>query len=358
MASLFSGSFIGKKDLADFFQKMAMLIEAGYDTTSSCELILRRKNKKDHSADKIRGVAELLVSTLREGFSLHEAMEKHPRVFSKYVNQVAVGEMSGNTAEVLNRICTQIREGGNMAAKIRGALVYPITVLGITIIAGIYLFTQVMPQMLEMITELTPESELPWTTRAIIATGDWLKAYGIQVAIIAVLAIIVFTIYAKTIGRRPVSKLVAHMPIVGKIVQNTNMASYYVNWEQMIAAGAEMSIALQSAVDAIGNLDMRLCFQAAQAEYANSGVSISESLEKISYIQEMEVQTIEIALNAGGISKSLKLLAEDREREAERSLDRLTAAISPILIGIVGIIVGIVVMAVYAPITSVANSIS
>ena len=122
MVNILSGR-IKKKDIAEYFQKLAMLLDTGYDLCSADELLTVKDagRRRDSSADGVRRIANLLLPDLREGFSLNKALASHPKNFAEYVQQVEVGELSGRTGEVLTRISEQIKNSGKIMAKLKGA---------------------------------------------------------------------------------------------------------------------------------------------------------------------------------------------------------------------------------------------
>ena len=139
------------------------------------ELYIVYDNK---SADGIRSVAALLLPSLSEGFSLHESMALYPKYFETYVNQVEVGEAAGKTGDVLNRISDQIKNANKIMGKLKSALSYPVMVLAFTFAAAAYLFTSVIPDMLNMLTDIGV-AELPATTQLVMNIGDWMKQNGL-----------------------------------------------------------------------------------------------------------------------------------------------------------------------------------
>lgn len=352
------GSSIKKKDLAEFFQKMSMLLDTGYDACSAAKLLGHKsENKKrgDHSADGIRKVAVLLLPNLTEGFSLHEAMAAHPKYFGEYVNQVEVGEAAGKTAEVLQRICDQIKNANKIMSKLKSALTYPVVTLLFTFAAAYYLFTAVIPDMLNMLSDVGV-SELPAATKIVMAVGDWVKSNGLQLGSIFLIALIVFIVYSKTVGKMAVSKLTTRLPLIGKIVQNNSMTLFFSNWQQMILAGAEMSVALKSAAEAVPNLYIRKEMMGAYFDYKENGIAVYETLGPIDVVRDLETKTIQVAIEGSKLGRTLGILAEDRAFEADKSISTMTAAINPIMMLIVGLIVGVLVMSVYGPIMSVSSA--
>lgn len=357
--TLFAPS-IKKKDIGDFFQKMSLLLDTGYDACSAAKLLSYKPpdaKRLDKSADALRRVAELLLPDLEEGFQLHEAMESNPKYFREYSSQIEVGESSGKTAEVMLRIYEQIKNSGNIMERLRGALTYPIIVLALTFGVAIYLFTNVVPNMLSMLSEISTES-VPATTRLVMNIGEFLKAYGIYIGSILLILVILGVVYAKTIGRMTVAFIETRVPLIGKIIQNNSMAAFFRNWQQMALAGAEMAVSLRSAAEAAPNDFIRAELISAQEDYADNGVACYEALRPVFCIRELELQTIQVAMESNKLGRTLGILADDRELEANRSVNALTTAINPIMLVIVGIIVGVLVLAIYQPIISVSSAIT
>lgn len=349
---------IKKGDLADFFQKMAMLLDAGYDTCSAVTLLATpppAEKKRDKSAEGVRSVAELLLPTLTEGFSLHESMEQYPKYFGTYVHQVGVGEAAGKTGEVLGRISDQIKNASKIMGKLKSALAYPIIVLVFTFSAALYLFTNVIPDMLSMLTSVGV-TELPATTQLVMSIGAWLKGNAVPLIIIVGGGTAFLIVYSKTVGRAAMSRIYTGIPLIGRVVQNNAMVLYFRNWQQMILAGAEMSVALKSAADSVTNLYIRRLLSEAQMEYQENGIPVFEALRPVFCLRELEIQTIQVAMESDKLGRSLGILAEDREYEATKSINAMTTALNPILMVIVGLIVGVLVLSVYQPIISVSSS--
>lgn len=358
MALNIGGPSIKKKDLADFFQKMAMLLDAGYDSCSAVELLAFKEDKKrgDHSADGIRAIANLLLPDLKEGFSLHESMSAYPKYFGTYMNQVEVGEASGKTGEVLQRMCDQIKNSGAIMQKLKGAMAYPIVTLVFTFAAATYLFTSVVPDMLNMLTDVGV-GELPATTLLVMNFGAFLKSNALLLIAAFGGGITFLVIWSKTFGKMAAARQAASFPIIGKVIQNNSMSLFFKNWQQMVLAGAEMSIALKSATSSIPNIYIRKKMLKARDDYANNGIPVYEALRAVFCLRELELQTIHVAMEGGKLDRTLGILAEDREYEAQKSIAAMTAAINPIMMILVGAIVGVLVLSIYQPIISVSQAV-
>lgn len=358
MALTLFGPSIRKKDLADFFQKAAMLLDAGYDSCSAVELLAIRDGKKkhDHSADGIRAIATILLPDLKEGFSLHESMSTYPKYFGPYINQIEVGESAGKTGEVLQRLCDQIKNSGAVMQKLKGALTYPVMTLVFTFAAATYLFTSVVPDMLSMLADVGV-NKLPATTLFVMNFGEIIKSNAVILISLFVGSAIFLVLWAKTFGKMSASKHAATFPIIGKVVQNNSISLFYKNWQQMILAGAEMSIALKSATESIPNIYIRKKMLKARDDYADNGVPVYEALRVVFCLHELELQTIHVAMEGGKLGKTLGILADDREYEAKKSIAAMTAAINPIMMILVGLVVGVLVFSIYQPIISVSQSV-
>ena len=352
------GTSIKRRDIGDFCQKMSILLDAGYDTCSAVELLAAKpedKRRMDRSADGIRKVAELLLPDLKEGYSLHEAMATHDKYFAEWVNEVEVGESSGKSGEVLGRIYDQIKNASKIMGKLRSAMAYPVITLVLTFGVAAYLFTSVMPDMLQMLADVG-STEIPASTQLVMSVGSWFGTYGAFLALILLGIAMGLMIYGQTVGKEVVSKVFTELPFIGRIIQNNSMTLFYRNWQQMILAGAEMSVALESAAAAIKNRYMRNLLADCQTDYAENGIPVYQALRAAPVVRELELQTIQVAMEGNNLAKTLGILSNDREFEATRAINTLTAALNPLMMIIVGIVVGVLVMSIYGPIISVSSS--
>ena len=224
---------VDQNALAEFAQKLAMLLEAGYDECNACEMLAERTNKrKDRSTDGIVRVAELLLPELREGFSLSESMKKHPRQFSSIIKQVEIGEKSGRLSAVLKRICAQLKSAGKLRARLNNAMAYPIAVLLFTFGAAWYLFSTVVPDLLKMLKQVGV-SNVPEVTRIVMDAAEWFQIHKMTVLIVFLSAVLIIWLYARTIGRATMSALVCRLPLIGHVIQHNAMAIFFRSWEDV-----------------------------------------------------------------------------------------------------------------------------
>lgn len=360
MPSLLFRKRIKKKDVGDFCQKLSMLLDTGYDACSAVRLLAERNphKKRDRSADGLRRVALLLLPSLTDGYALHESMRDNPEayaLFREYLYQVQVGEDSGRTSDVLLRISEQIKKSNKTMTKLKSALTYPIIVLIATFSIALYLFSNVIPGMISNLQELGI-SELPTTTKLVMGFGQWMKSYGVFLFVVLFLLAAVLLFYSKTFGKVQMAKVSTRVPLIGQVVENNAMGLYFRSWEQMILAGAEMSISLKSAAEAVPNLFLKRELMIAQRAFADNGIPVHEAISPLECVRALEIQTIRVAMESDKLANTLHILAEDREFEANKSVDALVAAVNPIMIAFAGVIVGILVLSVYQPIISVSSA--
>lgn len=345
---------VRKKDIGEFMQKTAVLLDVGYDSCSAVAMLATPgQKKKDKSTDGIRRVATLLLPSLREGTTLHEAMKKH-NCFREYVPQIQVGEKSGTTGEVLLRISEQIKNADNLMTKLKGTFAYPIFTLAIAIIATAYLFTNVIPDMLTSFLDFGG-MELPKSTMLVLAFGDWIELHGAKVVTIFVAVLVVWLLYSRTVGRVTNAHIHIKLPLIGRLLVNISLGTFYRNWQQMLIAGAEMSIAMKTAAESVPNLYLRGLLRKAREDYADNGIPVQDALREIPVISEIELQTIYVAIEGNKLARTLGILSEDREFEVNNSINIIMSAMNPIMTIIVGVIVGFVVMAVYEPVINFSS---
>lgn len=347
---------IRKKDVGNFFQKLSFLINAGNDVTRSVQILAIKESKvRDRSGDGIRNVANKILPDLEEGFPLHEAMEGGGKHFKQFIKQMEVGERTGRVGEVCARIANQIKNESKLTQKLTSAMTYPAIIITLTVGVAIYLFSSVVPDILQMLAEIG-SVEVPPVTQFMMNLGDFLLTNYLTIFLVLALAIVSFVVYSKTIGRVAVARMVTHIPFVGKILLNMGMQTFFQNYFEMIEAGAEMSESLYTAADSVQNLFMHERLMIAQIDFEKNGMPVHEVLRKnVPFVREIEIQSLMVALDTEHAAQMLQILAEDREYEAEQSIAAFTTAINPILLVFCGVIVGATVLAVYEPIINVAN---
>lgn len=347
---------IKKKDIALFLENLAFMLSCGYNAYDAVYWVVESTKVKKHDKEgaRIRLLGNSLLKDLSEGYALSTSMERNQKYFEAYAKQLEAAEISDNVYQVLDQIVANIREDNELKHKIKSALYYPIIVLSITIGVAWYLFTYVIPDILEMLVDVG-SGEVPPMTQMVMSIADWMGRYGLlSVAlIVACIALIVF--FAKGPFKRQFHRLYTKLPLAAKISLASNVCTWMQSMKYMLAAGSPMAQAMSSAADSMVNVYLRKQANDSYYLYATSGIPVADSLQSCSFLTAMELATINVGLESGQIVEVLTRLAKRRKDETEKAIQAFTTALNPAIICILGIIVGVIVMSVYGPLMNVTS---
>lgn len=350
---------IKKTDLAILFENISFLLSCGYNSYDAvywvCQSTMAKK--RDKEGKRIRYLGESLLKDLSEGFSLSTAMLHNPKYYEEYAKQVQSGEESGRLPQVLDQIVQSIRESDTLKHKIRSAMMYPAFVLVITFGVAWYLFSFVIPDILDMLADVGG-GEIPTMTRIVMNITEWMKVYALPVIILVFVAILLIVFLGKGPMKKQFHKAYTRLPLISKISIASNVCTWMQSLRYMLAAGSPTAQAMSAAADTMTNIYLREQANEAYYLYASSGIPVPEALKKCTFLSAIELSTINIGLESGTIEEVLKRLAARKKDETEKAINAFTTALNPIVICVLGVVVGVIVMAVYGPLINVTSIIS
>jgi type IV pilus assembly protein PilC len=313
--------------------------------------ILERQTKNP----KLSSVLSQVGSDVRRGDTLHTALAKYPKVFSHlFVAMVRAGEESGNLSEALQTIADQMERTYTLKRKIRGALIYPGVILCAIFGIGIFMMTNVVPSLAATFKEMN--APLPESTQVIIATSNFLVKYTLWAGLIFVTVVVSFVLFLRTrIGKRISSYALLKVPVIGKLIRETNAAR----------TARTLASLLQSGVDVIGSLDITLevvqnpYFQEVVADAKKSvgqGEPLSAAFARREDLYPPFVgEMMSVGEETGQLAEMLKRLALFYEDEVDSSTNDMSTIIEPILMLIIGAAVGFFAVSMITPIYSLSN---
>lgn len=341
-------------DLVIFTRQLATMVSAGVPLMRALGTL--QAQSENPSMKEVIG--EIVVD-VEGGSQLADALEKHPKVFSDiYVNMVRAGEAAGIVDDILKRLATQVEKSASMRKKIKGAMSYPMVLLGITVIAffGIMLF--IMPQIGGILKGLGgPDAELPALTQAMLDMSDFMvqKWWIVLGALIA--AIYAFRTYIKTeAGKRRWHGLVLKLPVAGVLTQKIAVASFTRTFSALIGAGVSMVEALKVTSRSLGNVLFQEELEKAAQDVIN-GKQLSQALTGSSLFPAIVPQMLAVGEETGQTDVVLVKVAEFYEEEVDTMIDSLSSLLEPIMIVVLGGGVGLIAVSVMGPIASLSTSV-
>ncbi len=333
-----------------FVKNLAVMTKAGMPILDSLRLL--QKQTKSRSMKKI---LEQISGDIANGQFLSTSMERYVNIFGDFtVNIIRVGEASGILYENLNYLAEELKKKQELKRKILGALIYPIIVviatLSITGFLTIYIFPKILPIFKSL------NVNLPITTKILIAVSDFLIVYGVHVIIGIVTAIILGWLILKISTIKFLThRLVTYLPLFGNISQSYNMANFCRTLGLLLKSDIKVVEALSITANTLTNQVYKKELKAISLEIAG-GEEISKHLGKKSHLfPPMLSQLIAIGETTGNLSDTLLYLSEFYENKVDEVTKNLSTILEPVLMIVMGAIVGFIALSIITPIYEVTQ---
>lgn len=346
---------VKSRDLVIFTRQLSTMITAGVPLNRTLSTLEEQCTNK-----YFRTVIAQINRDVESGTSLGDAFEKHPNVFSDiYINMVRAGEAGGILDEIMKRLASQVEQDASMRKKVKSASMYPMVIFIITIIAFFGIMMFVMPKLGKIITDLGGEdAKLPIYSQIMLDTSAFMQKNAIPIFVVMFVTIFVFRRFIKT----PKGKFWWHAtllrtPIIKEILTKIAIARFSRTFASLMSAGVSVLDSLQITGGAIGNKVIEKELNDAAKEVKN-GKQLSEPLSKSKHFPPIVSQMISIGEETGQIDTILVKVADFYEEEVEVTIDGLSSIIEPIMIVVLGALVGLIAASVMGPIASLSKNIS
>lgn len=366
---------VKQRDIVIFTRQLSTMVSAGVPLTRSL-VTLQQQSDNKYFKDVIGGVTK----DVEGGLSLAEAIRKYPNVFSDvYVNMVNAGEAGGILDEILKRLAEQVEKDASIRKKIKSASAYPVVILVITIIAFFGIMTVVIPKLGKIIKDLGgPGAELPIYTQVMLNFSDFLTKPTIvhQVPVLngippfnslpnmvlfliaGFFAMIQVLKYIRTpSGKYKFHALLLRIPIISMIITKIAIARFARTFASLMSAGVGVLDALEVTGGAIGNKVIEAELEEA-AKQVKNGKQLSEPLSQSKHFPPIIAQMLAVGEETGQIDTILIKVADFYEEEVDTVIDSLSSLIEPIMIIVLGSMVGLIAASVMGPITSLSQNVS
>lgn len=339
------GKKIISKDIAIFARQLATMMTAGVPLVQAFEIIGR-----SHEKPLMQELVLAIKSDVEGGTNLADALEKHPKYFDDlFVNLVGAGEQSGTLETLLDKIAIYKEKTEELKGKVKKALFYPAAVLVIAFIVSAILLIFVVPQFEELFKGFG--ADLPVFTKMVIRLSEIFQQYwwaifgGIGIAIYGFIA-------AKKRSpaiRRGLDIFSLKIPIVGNILEKSAIARFARTLSTMFAAGVPLVEAMDSVAGATGNA---LYYEATMKmkDDVSTGTQLQQSMKQTGIFPNMVVQMVAIGEESGSLDEMLGKVADFYEEEVDNLVDGLSSLLEPLIMAVLGVMVGGLVIAMYLPI--------
>lgn len=344
---------VSVKDKAIFSRQFAALVNAGVALVRGIGVLA-----DDCQNPKLKNALMAINADVQQGTNLSDAMRKHPSCFDDlYVALIQAGEVGGVLDEVLNRLAKLLEDLARLQNQIRAAMTYPVTVgfLAVVIFIGMTMF--LLPIFAEMFEEL--DAELPAFTQMMLVISAFLRTPLNWLILIAVVVAATFAYrryYATPAGRLTMDRIFLKMPLFGDLIQKTATARFCRTFGSLSRSGVPILTALEIVRDTAGNQVISSAVDEARKDVQTGGM-ISIALQKHQVFPTMAIQMISIGEETGELDSMLMKVADFYEDEVEQSVKALTSIMEPIMIVVLGGMVGSILVSMYLPMFRIMDAV-
>jgi type IV pilus assembly protein PilC len=346
------GSAIKPKDLTFFTRQLATMMKAGVPLLQSFDIIGR-----GHENPRFSRLLLDIKGKIESGSSMANAFRTQPQYFDElFCNLVAAGEAAGIIDNVLDRLATYQEKSLALRGKIKSALMYPIVVLVITAgVVGLIMY-KVVPAFVKMFNEMN--AQLPLPTQVVVAMSDAVVNNGPFLLVVLVAAIFgLLTLHKRSAAfRMTIDRISLRAPVFGPLVTKATLARWTRTLSTMFSSGVPLVEALDSVGGAAGNGVYTEATKKIKNE-VSTGSSLANSMANSKLFPAMVLQMTQIGEESGALDSMLMKIADFYEREVDEAVDGLTSLMQPLIIVVLGVVIGGIVVSIYLPIFQMGNAV-
>ena len=340
------------KDLAIFTRQFSVMIGAGLPLVQCLDILGTQAEDKNFGA-----VILTVRSDVENGMSLADAMKKHPKTFdSLFTNMIAAGEAGGILDAILKRLATYIEKAVKLKGQVKSAMIYPIAVVVIATVVVSVILWKVIPTFASLFAGLG--AELPLPTRIVIAMSNGLVRYGLFIIAGLVAAGFAFrSYYASENGRKVVDRIVLRLPVLGVLMRKIAVARFCRTLSTLLSSGVSILEALDITAKTAGNAVVEDAIYTTRKSI-EGGETIAAPLAQTAVFPPMVVQMIGVGEATGALDTMLGKIADFYEEEVDVAVAGLLTLLEPIMIALLGGVVGGIVIAMYLPIFALVSQLT
>ena len=342
---------IKTRDVVIFTRQFATMINAGLPLVQSLSILAQQTENK-----ALKEVTKAVVYDVEAGNTLADAMRKHPKAFSDlYVNMVAAGEAGGILDTILLRLATFLEKNDALVRKVKGAMVYPSVIMTVAAAAIAILLIFVIPTFQEMFASVN--MELPLPTRIVIGASSFLIHWWWACIAAAIGAGFMLRQYSKTPdGRKRLDQMMLNAPVLGDVLRKSAVSRFTRTLGTLISSGVSILDGLEITAKTAGNRVIHDAVMQSRQSIAG-GETIAGPLEVSKVFPPMVISMVAVGEQTGGLDEMLSKIADFYDEEVDVAVSALLSLMEPIMITVLGIVVGGMVVAMYLPIFDMVNAV-
>lgn len=345
------GKKVKDKDLAVFCKQFVSVLNAGVTVITALEMMAEQMDNKTLQ----QGLRDA-QAYVQKGGTLADGFKLNPKIFPPIlINMTAAGEMSGNLETSFERLTTHFEKNNKLKSKIKGAMTYPIIILIVVLAVVVVLLMTVIPQFADMFADMG--AELPAATQLLVNLSQFMIHRWYIVILIVAAIIVGFKAFGKTeVGSEIYAKIAIKAPLFGNLTIKSAAASFARTLSTLMASGIPLLDAIEQVAKMQNNKIIREGLLDAKTQVAK-GLPLSKPIRDMDLFPPMLPQMIKIGEETGNIEDMMDKVADYYEMEVEAATDALTAAMEPMVIVLMAVVVGGIVIAIYSPMLSMYDAI-
>ena len=340
---------VKRVELSMFTRQLSTMLAAGLALLEALDVLAEQSESV-----AMRKVSARVAAEVRNGADLSSALESCAKTFGPlYVSMVRAGEASGQMDQILERLADHLEDGDKLRTELRSALTYPVVSLGLVVSITAFLLIGVVPGFRDVFESL--DSELPAITTAVLGLSDSIREQWLVCAGLLALPFILLWLTKKTErGGELLDRASLRLPVLGEVLRQVALARFSRTFSTLIRAGVPILAALDIVADTAGNRAIARAVRACSSS-VQSGNSLCEPLSQSSLFPPMVSRMVGIGERTGSLEALLEKIGEFYEGRVRATVSSLTSLIEPLLIAVMGVLVGGVVLAVFLPILDIVG---
>jgi type IV pilus assembly protein PilC len=342
---------ISQKRIAIFTRQFSVMLDAGLPLVQCLEILGEQEENRTFQT-----IIQQVRSDVEAGSSLADAMRKHPKAFNNlYTNMVAAGEAGGILDIILQRLSTYIEKAVKLNNQVKSALIYPTAVIVIAALVVFIILWKVIPVFAQLFAGLG--GELPFLTRVVISASNFIGRFFPFIALLVVLAWVAVSRWHKTYrGRRVIDGLLLKIPVIGMLLRKIAVARFCRTLATLTSSGVPILDGLEITAKTSGNAIIEDAVMSVRKS-VEEGRTLSEPLGQTKVFPMMVVQMINVGEQTGALDQMLSKIADFYEEEVDTAVAGLMKLIEPLMITVLGAVIGTIVAAMYLPLYSILTKI-
>ena len=340
---------VSSQEVSIFARQFATMIGSGVPLVR-CLTILQSQAENP----TFKRVISQIRTDVEGGATFSKALEKHPKVFNNlFCSLVKAGEIGGILDTILERLAEYLESSETLKAKIKGAMTYPVVVFFIAFLVVVALILFVLPSFKEIFMGMN--IELPWATQALLGLSDFMVGWWfVVIPMIFMVPLIIYNFFQTKTGQRIWDTNILKVPNLGLMMRKVAVAKFTRTLGTLISSGVPILQALEVTSQTAGNIVIAEAVDKTRISI-REGESIADPLKSSGVFPPMVVQMIAVGEETGELDKMLSKIADFYDAEVDTAVKGLTSVIEPLVICVLGVVIGGIVMAVFMPMLKLVN---